>query len=82
LLRLLTRMGSSEVIVNFSYWNRCYLYGQSPRCLRRNLLLHDLQDLFSLNYGTEKGSRVSSGNIVSDYGLDDREIGVRSTAGA
>jgi hypothetical protein len=28
------------------------------------------------------GSRVSSGSIVSDYGLDDRAIGVRSRAGA
>jgi hypothetical protein len=28
-----------------------------------------------------KRSRVSSGSIVSDYGLDDREIGVRSPAG-
>jgi hypothetical protein len=28
------------------------------------------------------GSRVSSGSIVSDYGLDDRTIGVRSPAGA
>jgi hypothetical protein len=28
------------------------------------------------------GSRGSSGNIVSDYGLDDRAIGVRSPAGA
>jgi hypothetical protein len=27
-------------------------------------------------------SRVSSGSIVSDYGLDDRAIGVRSPAGA
>jgi hypothetical protein len=27
-------------------------------------------------------SRVSSGSIVSDYGLDDRAIGVRSSAGA
>jgi hypothetical protein len=27
-------------------------------------------------------SRVSSGSIVSDYGLDDRTIGVRSPAGA
>jgi hypothetical protein len=26
-------------------------------------------------------SRVSSSNIVSDYGLDDRAIGVRSPAG-
>jgi hypothetical protein len=29
-----------------------------------------------------KKSRVSSGSIVSDYGLDDRAIGVRSAAGA
>jgi hypothetical protein len=28
------------------------------------------------------GSRVSSGSIVSDYGLDDRAIGVRFPAGA
>jgi hypothetical protein len=27
-------------------------------------------------------SRVSSGSIMSDYGLDDRTIGVRSPAGA
>jgi hypothetical protein len=32
------------------------------------------------NY-TER-SRVSSGSIVSDYGLDDRAIGVRFPAGA
>jgi hypothetical protein len=29
-----------------------------------------------------KRSRVSPGSIVSDYGLDDRAIGVRSPAGA
>jgi hypothetical protein len=29
-----------------------------------------------------KRSRVSSGSIVSDYGLDDLAIGVRSPAGA
>jgi hypothetical protein len=28
------------------------------------------------------GRRVSSGSIVSDYGLDDRAIGVRSPAGS
>jgi hypothetical protein len=27
-------------------------------------------------------SRVSSGSVVTDYGLDDRAIGVRSPAGA
>jgi hypothetical protein len=27
-------------------------------------------------------SRISSGSIVSDYGMDDRAIGVRSQAGA
>jgi hypothetical protein len=31
---------------------------------------------------SEAGSRISSGSIVSDYGLDDRAIGVRSPAGA
>jgi hypothetical protein len=29
-----------------------------------------------------QGSRVSSGSIVSDYGLDERAIGVRSPVGA
>jgi hypothetical protein len=29
-----------------------------------------------------KRSRVSSGSIVSDYGLDDRAIGVRYPTGA
>jgi hypothetical protein len=37
--------------------------------------------LVSYNYSTQS-SRVSSGSIVSDYGLDDRAIGVRSPAGA
>jgi hypothetical protein len=37
----------------------------------------------NLRYGKGKtGSRVSSGSLVSDYGLDDRAIGVRSPAGA
>jgi hypothetical protein len=30
----------------------------------------------------KQGSRVSSGSIVSDYGLDDWAIGVRSPVGA
>jgi hypothetical protein len=33
-------------------------------------------------YKVSRGSRVSSVSIVSDYGLDDRAIWVRSTAGA
>jgi hypothetical protein len=36
----------------------------------------------STNYECRRGSRVSSVSIVSDYGLDDRAIGVRSPAGA
>jgi hypothetical protein len=32
--------------------------------------------------GNSEGSRGSSGSIVSDYGLDDRAIGVRSPARA
>jgi hypothetical protein len=31
---------------------------------------------------TVRGSRVSSGSIVSGYGMDERAIGVRSPAGA
>jgi hypothetical protein len=39
--------------------------------------------IFYNNHGTfDFGSRDSSVSIVSDYGLDDREIGVRSPAGA
>jgi hypothetical protein len=34
------------------------------------------------HWGFINWSRVSSGSIVSDYGLDDRAIGVRSPAGA
>jgi hypothetical protein len=40
---------------------------------------------FFLKFCTVLGlhrSRVSSGSIVSDYGMDDRAIGVRSPAGA
>jgi hypothetical protein len=33
-------------------------------------------------YSLTMGSRVSSGSIMSDYGLDDRAIGVRFPAGA
>jgi hypothetical protein len=43
-------------------------------------LLHQIPCLADVN--TETRSRVSSGSIVSDYGLDDRAIGVRSPAGA
>jgi hypothetical protein len=35
-----------------------------------------------MNYDSLERSRGSSVSIVSDYGLDDRAIGVRSTAGA
>jgi hypothetical protein len=35
-----------------------------------------------VGYRKTYGSLVSSGDIVSDYGLDDRAIGVRSPAGA
>jgi hypothetical protein len=36
---------------------------------------------YSVRHGQYR-SRGSSGSIVSDYGLDDRAIGVRSPAGA
>jgi hypothetical protein len=38
--------------------------------------------LYFTHLCSKHGSRVSSGSIVSDYGLDDRAIGVRSPAGA
>jgi hypothetical protein len=40
--------------------------------------VHQISMTTSLGHG----SRGSSGSIVSDYGLDDRAIGVRSPAGA
>jgi hypothetical protein len=49
-----------------------------------NQLLGQLED-FSWKFwqaGDAFRSRVSSGSIVSDYGLDDRAIGVRSPVGA
>jgi hypothetical protein len=38
-------------------------------------------DIWMLN-PEEMGSLFSTGSIVSDYGLDDRAVGVRSPAGA
>jgi hypothetical protein len=35
-----------------------------------------------LNYTLRRASRVSSGSLVTDYGLEDRAIEVRSPAGA
>jgi hypothetical protein len=46
--------------------------GRSNRVCRANLIFVLCRS---------KRSRVSSGSIVSDYGLDDRAIGVRSPAG-
>jgi hypothetical protein len=36
---------------------------------------------FNYSFNKVSGSRVSSGSIVSDYGLNDRAIGVRSRRG-
>jgi hypothetical protein len=40
------------------------------------------QNFVNLLHNYYKWSRVSSGSIVSDYGLDDRAIGVRFPAAA
>jgi hypothetical protein len=40
-----------------------------------------INELLNTRYAYSSGSRVSSGSIVSDYGLHDRAIGVRSPAG-
>jgi hypothetical protein len=45
------------------------------------VLLTEWGYVFSLHYAQKRiGSRGSSVSIVSDYGLDDRAIGVRSPA--
>jgi hypothetical protein len=50
---------------------------------RVRLLLNESGlDWVDLTATTTTGSRGSSVSIVSDYGLDDRAIGVRSPAGA
>jgi hypothetical protein len=46
-----------------------------------NLIIFRSSD-FLRPFSFAKGSWVSSGSIVSDYGLDDRAIGVRSPTGA
>jgi hypothetical protein len=43
--------------------------------------MKDLPSIYKNNSHSNR-SRVSSGSIVSDYGLDDRAIGVRSPVGA
>jgi hypothetical protein len=45
----------------------------------KHCLTHPCTELHSKQYPSR--SRVSSGSIVSDYGLDDRAIGVRSRQG-
>jgi hypothetical protein len=44
--------------------------------------LYPSSNVFKFKNVLITGSRVSSGSIVSDYGLDVRAIGVRSSAGA
>jgi hypothetical protein len=56
-------------------WHHKGVYSRKSRSF-----INDLRNLYK-NPQTN-GSRVSSGSIVSDYGLDDRAIGVRSPAGA
>jgi hypothetical protein len=43
---------------------------------------HKAVEFFQKTNCETNGSLVSSGSIVSDYGLDDKAIGVRSPAGA
>jgi hypothetical protein len=56
------------------------VYGEARAILPENRPVFEIN--FLIPY-TKKSlrSRVSSGSIVSDYGLDDRAIGVRSLAG-
>jgi hypothetical protein len=66
-----------------------YLYGRGPAVqFECKLYFHHYSDyiftqgLKILGFIRYIRSRVSSGSIVSDYGLDDRAIGVPSPAGA
>jgi hypothetical protein len=53
------------------------------RCQEQLIVVTQLSRLVNFNQlYADNRSRVSSGSIVSDYGLDDRVIGVRSPAGA
>jgi hypothetical protein len=59
--------------------------GHLPSCytdFQSNKLTSKFNKLCFVYVHKSKGSRGSSGSIVSDYGLDDRAIGVRSPAGA
>jgi hypothetical protein len=69
---------------NFPQINEIELKGKMFLLVFLGCKLHPC--LFSVEFicclGEGKGSRVSSGSIVSDYGLDDQAIGVRSPEGA
>jgi hypothetical protein len=49
---------------------------------QKDYVLSELEYPVTKCLNKQIGSRVSSDSIVSDYGLDDRSIGVRSPAGA
>jgi hypothetical protein len=49
---------------------------------QKDYVLSELEYPVTKCLNKQIGSRVSSGSIVSDYGLDDRAIGVRSPAEA
>jgi hypothetical protein len=57
-------------------------------CHWKSVIIHTTNKICTLHQivfsyvTTANRSRISSGSIVSDYGLDDRAIGVRSPAGA
>jgi hypothetical protein len=58
----------------------CYM--MTMKCLGFLNTFNVANSCILLNYSSNRRSRVSSGSIVSDYGLDDRAIEVRSPAGA
>jgi hypothetical protein len=65
------------------YQNRLYLFNFSTLCIniKKNIRM-EVTDNDKLFLQFVKRGRDSSGSIASDYGLDDRAIGVRSPAGA
>jgi hypothetical protein len=64
---------------NFSF--RLYVISLQFRIHYETFFLYNYRTKMGIFMGY-KGSQVSSGSIVSDYGLDDRAIGVRSPARA
>jgi hypothetical protein len=91
-----TRFSRSRVSLTQIYntvWLQSHTFNRTSTCLQAGLSAWRSVASLLLQYSARinkvnkqvyevGGSRVSSGSVVSDYGLDDRAIGVLSPAGA